>query len=540
MAKQTPKNRNRIYKKLIPLLILILSFSLIFGLVAGLSGKTQYLTLEPYSSNKTNTLSYADTSKETKWIGDSAEPTSEDTQTSIIQKNKSNNPDQDIQDKNFLYSYCQEVIDGTTHQVLDKSFNNGAYLGLCNWIHQYDINWVPGKDMQIKMEDCKYENQGPDVYSAKASKPASDSPQGFVSSYTAAIDDNVKSLVLPGYIHVNGLISFMNNQAIFSKAGYVLIDSEIANDNIASVNFRSDQCSFLAGFAACQYLQDNYEKVYSKVNNGQLAVGVFGGTPIPNVTIFMGGFEWGVYAYNKYVLPEISKTWTPEQIEKRTVKIIKSGKQSSYFSGTFNAGDAKLTVQQLLAQGADMILPVAGPQTLDTCVEIYNQHSPCGVIGVDTDQELGELGQYTSTSPLNEGEKIIKFSAQKNIAYVVSMILQSNLRGTRGWYTTSDGQTNQIPYDSIALEQESEEIRNSAIGNYGYLTVGNIKNNLVKLSDAGAQYLIRAINSIPGGEGCDDYAKAIKWLDTTPLVQKSKEDFVSLFQMIEDNMYFTY
>ena len=93
----------------------------------------------------------------------------------------------------------------------------------------------------------------------------------------------------------------------------------------------------------------------------------------------------------------------------------------------------------MLTQGADAILPVAGPQTIDAVNEVRCEHSPTVVIGVDTDQENGQLAQYTSLSPLNYGDKIIQFSAQKNLAQLASLILQAQAKGIRGYYYDQDG-----------------------------------------------------------------------------------------------------
>ena len=70
-----------------------------------------------------------------------------------------------------------------------------------------------------------------------------------------------------------------------------MLDSNFSDEHISTTSFRSDQAAFLCGIAICQYLQSRYDDVYSKVNNGKLAVGTFGGLPIPTVTSFMGGFE---------------------------------------------------------------------------------------------------------------------------------------------------------------------------------------------------------------------------------------------------------
>jgi basic membrane lipoprotein Med (substrate-binding protein (PBP1-ABC) superfamily) len=89
--------------------------------------------------------------------------------------------------------------------------------------------------------------------------------------------------------------------------------------------------------------------------------------------------------------------------------------------------------------GADVIMPVAGPQTIDTVQEIKNQGSKCIVIGVDTPQEysttVNDNSVYTDKelNANNAGfsldflyhhpnNKIIKFSAIKQMARMVDII----------------------------------------------------------------------------------------------------------------------
>jgi len=100
------------------------------------------------------------------------------------------------------------------------------------------------------------------------------------------------SLLLPGYIHEDPLKSFKEKQTkLYNEATYTILDGGFDSDRCASVYYRADQSAFLCGIAICQYLQDRYDKIYSKINHGKLAVGTFGGLPIPTVTSFMGGFE---------------------------------------------------------------------------------------------------------------------------------------------------------------------------------------------------------------------------------------------------------
>jgi basic membrane lipoprotein Med (substrate-binding protein (PBP1-ABC) superfamily) len=93
-------------------------------------------------------------------------------------------------------------------------------------------------------------------------------------------------------MHQTGLANFKGkSKDIYQKAGYILLDANTPDDkNIASVVFRSDEVAFMSAIATCQYLNDNFDEYKS----GGLRIGMFGGVAIPSVTIYMGGFEYGV------------------------------------------------------------------------------------------------------------------------------------------------------------------------------------------------------------------------------------------------------
>jgi basic membrane protein A len=98
--------------------------------------------------------------------------------------------------------------------------------------------------------------------------------------------------VLPGFMHQNGLSNFSKKGDNYKNAGYILLDANTPEDpNIASIIFRADEAAFMTGIATCQYLNDNFDDYK---DNGGLKVGTFGGLPIPSVTIYMGGFEYGI------------------------------------------------------------------------------------------------------------------------------------------------------------------------------------------------------------------------------------------------------
>ena len=103
-------------------------------------------------------------------------------------------------------------------------------------------------------------------------------------------------------------------------------------------------------------------------------VATFGGLPIPSVQIFMDGFVDGVAAYN-------------EAYPDANVQVLGWDKESQ--TGSFsNSFDDQAQGQQLannfINQGADIIMPVAGPVGLgaaaaaQTAGDVY-------IIGVDSD-----------------------------------------------------------------------------------------------------------------------------------------------------------
>ena len=561
---------------------------LIFGLTAGLSKNLGYVNLQPYLLRKepldpeTGT-DYSMLKDKSAWLSTdtSEEPINEISEIYLQRQIDESNPlstiDNSISNED-LFDYSQLIIDSNAHVTMDKSFNESSYLGLTNWVHQKDPRltgetWKAGDGIRIKMTELTdpTSTYADGVYSAQSDKPTSDDNKGFIDAYIAAIngieqsDLQKGSIVLAGFLHATPLAQFITHEhPRFEKAGYILLDADYSDLNIASTAFRSDQASFLCGIAVCEYLQQKYDDVYSKVNNGKLAVGTFGGMAIPTVTSFMGGFEWGIYFYNHFILPHFDgyNSWDKETIAKRTVDVICAGKATSFFTNSFNTGDARLLVQQLLTQGADVILPVAGPQTIDAVNEVRSQHSPALVVGVDTDQENGELSSYTSLSPLNYGEKIIQFSAQKNLAGITSLILQAQAKGVRGYYYDSNGDVKCLSYDGVQLRdaKDGEEyVADSFVGNSGYLTVGNVSNSGVMISK-GDETNYDPTDPL-GGTGWDSLRSALahivpdvifnKYSELIAFLGKYRIDIqdpydpgrkhnTNAFEMLDENKYFLF
>ena len=143
-----------------------------------------------------------------------------------------------------------------------------------------------------------------------------------------------------------------------------LPDGTCGGDLVANVrgsSFRTDESSFLAGYLAAGMSQSG-------------AVGVFGGLNIPSVTIFMDGFVWGVEHYNSVKGTSVDALgWDPDTA-------------TGLFTGSFT--DIALGVtfaQDLVDQGADLVMPVAGSVGLGSA-SLCQDSGSCVAIGVDTDQ----------------------------------------------------------------------------------------------------------------------------------------------------------
>jgi len=130
--------------------------------------------------------------------------------------------------------------------------------------------------------------------------------------------------------------------------------------NVRGLVFQTDQAAMLAGYLAA-----------GMTKTGKVAT--FGGIAYPSVTIFMKGFQAGVKYYNLK--------------NNATVQLIgwDDATQKGVFVGNFNStDDGKNTATSLVQEGADIIMPVAGPVGWGSAA--YCQTSTkCLIIGVDTD-----------------------------------------------------------------------------------------------------------------------------------------------------------
>jgi basic membrane protein A len=137
-----------------------------------------------------------------------------------------------------------------------------------------------------------------------------------------------------------------------------------AAKNLKPLVFNTAESSFMAGYLAAGLSQTK-------------KVGTFGGAKIPTVTIFMDGFAQGVEYFN----------------EKKGGDVSVLGWDAAKQDGQFVPGDkpfenpdgGKRVAQGLISQGADIILPVAGPSGEGALQAVKASGGKVNAIWVDTD-----------------------------------------------------------------------------------------------------------------------------------------------------------
>ena len=196
------------------------------------------------------------------------------------------------------------------------------------------------------------------------------------SNSDADFNPNVESMVSDGCNLIIG-VGFNLEKAIHASADenkdlhYALVDSSFndGNNNTVTVEnarpllFNTAEAAYLAGYVAA-----------GMTKTGKVAT--FGGIQIPSVTVFMDGFADGVAAYNK------------EQ------------------------------AQQFISQGADIIMPVAGPVGLGAAAAAKADGNTW-IIGVDSD--------WYEANP--DYSSIVLTSVMKEIGASVEQAIQDSVNG---------------------------------------------------------------------------------------------------------------
>ena len=255
-----------------------------------------------------------------------------------------------------------------TGGIDDKSFNATAWKGITD--AQAELG-IEGKYLESK-EVADYEK-----------------------NLNAFIEEECDLIVTVGFLigDATKAAAEANPDIKFSIVDYNY-DPAIAN--VTGQIFKTDEAAILAGYLAAGVTKTG-------------VVGTFGGLPIPTVTIFMDGFYKGVAKYNEAKGTDVKVIgWDP------------AAPDSGLFSMSFDDQQkGNELAKSLMDEGADIIMPVAGPVGLGAAAAI-KERGNAYLIGVDSDWAL--------TSP--EYADITLTSVMKLMDATTMQVIQSVIDGT--------------------------------------------------------------------------------------------------------------
>ncbi len=182
-------------------------------------------------------------------------------------------------------------------------------------------------------------------YGVQTSEVESNDPSQFGDNIQSMVGEGCNEITTVGFLLAEDTLASAkkNKDVDYAIVDFAYFDEEGNNTapaNLKGLTFDTGQPSFLAGYLAA-----------AKSESG--AVGTFGGLNIPTVTIFMDGFAQGVEYYNEENGAAVQVLgWNRES---------KEGSFTEDFESTTKGQNI---AEELIAQGADVIFPVAGPAGL--------------------------------------------------------------------------------------------------------------------------------------------------------------------------------
>ena len=255
---------------------------------------------------------------------DDTETTTDDTEDAI----DDTAADGGESDSDFL---ACEVTD--TGGVDDNSFNENAFSGLQEAADE------------VGFEPVVLESQ---------------SDADFEPNINALLDQGCDLIVTVGFLLGDATEAAAQENP---DTNFAIVDFayEESYDNLLGLTYATDQAAFMAGYVAAAQTQTG-------------TVGTYGGLNIPTVTVFMKGFEAGIEYHNEQKGTDVQLVgWS-------------TADDDGLFTGDFeDLSKGRQTTESLLDQGADIILPVAGPVGQGSIEAIQAGGDDAKLIWVDTD-----------------------------------------------------------------------------------------------------------------------------------------------------------
>ncbi|WP_338985251.1 hypothetical protein [Spiroplasma endosymbiont of Diplazon laetatorius] len=271
-------------------------------------------------------------------------------------------------------------------KISDKSFNQSSYEAGNEFLQQV-----------VAKVDPTYAN-------SKIAKiePENASTKILKNQYNNAKNNGAKTILLPGFHHANpGEGEYLAGQIMkdVEQGSSIMLDGANFSDNEIGFNFRGDISGFYAGMGSIIW------SLQQKDVETDVSLGSFGGISNPQaVDNFIVGYLAAIDVFNKYKETEAGKSTLTKEVKdggfgldekalNRTVKRTQDNlpldtADSLWYTQSFAQGDAVNISKNLISLKSTVIMPVAGPQTLDVLgvSKTHDGGNTVKVIGVDTNQ----------------------------------------------------------------------------------------------------------------------------------------------------------
>ncbi|AKX33984.1 ribose/galactose ABC transporter substrate-binding protein [Spiroplasma litorale] len=237
--------------------------------------------------------------------------------------------------------------------------------------------------------------------------------------YDIAKKAGAKVAILPGFHHAGDNLKAAAN-ALGENSTQIIIDGNDEGIKTAiGLLYKADMSGFYAGMASIY--QSIKDKKWNTVGDEKIVkLATFGGqSNYVAVELFMVGFLSAIDVYNELSTnnKDVLNNIFGEEVQYDGIKASrvssqknapKDGNDKNWYSTSFAAGDGKVISESLVNDDANVIMPVAGPQTADLLgvINQKNKQNDVKVVGVDTNQAEAYASDY-SNSFITSAEKNI-------------------------------------------------------------------------------------------------------------------------------------
>jgi basic membrane protein A len=196
----------------------------------------------------------------------------------------------------------------------------------------------------------------------------------YAPNLQAFVNDDCDLIVPAGFNLGNDTVASAeaNPEQLYAIVDYDIFDfsdpeapEDVTLENVSELTFQTDEAAFLAGYLSAGMTETG-------------TVATYGGVLFPTVTIFMNGYAAGILAYNQDNGTDVRLLgWDPVAQEGTQISADPS-------VGFDNSAEGRRVTEDFIAEGADIVLPVAGPTGLGT-IAAAEDAGDVKVIWVDTD-----------------------------------------------------------------------------------------------------------------------------------------------------------